>query len=96
MFEIFIINGNDTIYIQDKKYRISSGKINKEVNSIDSFDFTITYENPGWSKIVPFLTWVKVIRTDNGEVVFDGRSLQPENDMESTGAISQSFVCEGR
>lgn len=96
MFEIFIINGNDTIYIQDKKYRISSGKINKEVNSIDSFDFTITYENPGWSKIVPFLTWVKVIRTDNGEVVFDGRSLQPEHDMESTGAISQSFVCEGR
>ena len=96
MFEIFIINGNDTIYIQDRKHRISSGKINKEVNSIDSFDFTITYENPGWSKIVPFLTWVKVIRTDNGEVVFDGRSLQPENDMESTGAISQSFVCEGR
>lgn len=96
MFEIFIINGNDTIYIQDKKYRISSGKINKEVNSIDSFDFTITYENPGWSKIVPFLTWVKVIRTDNGEVVFDGRSLKPEYDMESTGAISQSFVCEGR
>ena len=96
MFEIFIINGNDTLYIQHKKYRISSGKIHKEVNSIDSFDFTITYENPGWSKIVPFLTWVKVIRTDNGEVVFDGRSLQPENDMESTGAISQSFVCEGR
>lgn len=96
MFDIFIINGNDTIYIQDRKYRISTGKIHKEVNSIDSFDFAITYENPGWSKIVPFRTWVKVIRKDNGEVVFDGRALKPEHNMESTGAISQSFVCEGR
>ena len=96
MFEIYIINGSETTYIQDRKYRISTGKIHKEVNSIDSFDFTITYENPGWSKIVPFMTWVKVIRRDNGEVVFDGRSLQPEHDMDSTGAISQSFVCEGR
>jgi len=96
MFDIYIINGNETTYIQDQKYRISTGKIHKEVNSIDSFDFTITYENPGWSKIVPFLTWVKVIRKDNGEVIFDGRALKPEHNMESTGAISQSFVCEGR
>lgn len=96
MFEIYIINGNETTYIQDRKYRISTGKIHKEVNSIDSFDFIISYENPGWSKIVPFRTWVKVIRKDNGEVIFDGRALKPEHNMESTGAISQSFVCEGR
>lgn len=96
MFDIYIINGSETTYIQDSKYRIASGKVHKEVNSIDSFDFSITYENPGWSKIVPFLTWVKVIRKDNGEVLFDGRSLKPEHDMSSTGAISQSFVCEGR
>lgn len=96
MFDISITNDNKVTYIQDKKYRIATGKVHKEVNAIDSFDFSITYENPGWSKIVPLRTWVKVIRRDTGEVVFDGRSLQPEHNMASTGSISQSFVCEGR
>ena len=96
MFDIYITTGSETIYIQDKKYRIATGKIHKEVNSIDSFDFTITYENPGWSKIVPFKTWVKVVRTDKDELVFDGRFLKPEGDMDSSGSISQAYVCEGR
>ena len=96
MFDIYITTGSETIYIQDKKYRIATGKIHKEVNSIDSFDFTITYENPGWSKIVPFKTWVKVVRTDKDELVFDGRFLKPEGDMDSSGSITQSYVCEGR
>ena len=96
MFDIYITTGSETIYIQDKKYRIATGKIHKEVNSIDSFDFTITYENPGWSNIVPFKTWVKVVRTDKDELVFDGRFLKPEGDMDSSGSISQAYVCEGR
>ena len=96
MFDIYITTGSETIYIQDKKYRIATGKIHKEVNSIDSFDFTITYENPGWSKIVPFKTWVKVVRTDKDELVFDGRFLKPEGDMDSSGSITQAYVCEGR
>lgn len=96
MFEIYITTGLETTYIQDRKYRIATGKIHKEVNAIDSFDFTITYENPGWSKIVPFKTWVKVVRTDNKEIIFDGRSLQPEGDMDSSGSITQAYICEGR
>lgn len=96
MFDIYITKDAETTYIQDRKYRIATGKIHKEVNSIDSFDFTITYENPGWSKIVPFKTWVKVVRTDNDEVIFDGRFLQPEGDMDSSGSITQAYVCEGR
>lgn len=96
MFDIYITTDSETTYIQDRKYRIATGKIHKEVNSIDSFDFTITYENPGWSKIVPFKTWVKVVRTDNDEVIFDGRFLQPEGDMDSSGSITQAYVCEGR
>ena len=96
MFDIYITTDSETTCIQDRKYRIDTGKVHKEVNSIDSFDFTITYENPGWSKMVPFKTWVKVVRTDNNEVIFDGRSLQPEGDMDSSGSITQSYVCEGR
>lgn len=96
MFDIYITTDSETTYIQDRRYRIANGKIHKEVNSIDSFDFTITYENPGWSKIVPFKTWVKVVRTDNDEVIFDGRFLQPEGDMDSSGSITQAYVCEGR
>lgn len=75
--------------------KLPEGSIKKEINLIDSFDFRIYPGNPGFGKIRPFKTLVKVLNIKSGKYEFEGRVLKPTNNMDTTGLTSTSFVCEG-
>lgn len=95
MFKVELINGDDITVIHGLGIRVQSGSIKKETNSADSFELSMLPDNPGYNIVHPLTTQVRVTRTDNEQVMFDGRILQPKDNMESSGALTRSFTCEG-
>jgi uncharacterized protein YkvS len=75
--------------------KLPSGNIKKEINAIDSFDFSIYMNNPGYGQIHPFKTLVKVKNEMTGEYEFEGRVLTPGENMDNNGLHSASYTCEG-
>lgn len=75
--------------------KLTEGSIKKEINLIDSFDFRIYPGNPGYGKIRPFRTLVKVLNLKTGKYDFEGRVLKPVRSMDSSGVTSSAFTCEG-
>ena len=85
----FIINEIST----RTKNRIE-GTIKQGINSIDSFEFTIYPDNIGYNKITPYKTFIEVFNTKTNEHEFKGRVTLQIDEMESTGLISKTFMCE--
>ncbi|WP_110928419.1 phage tail protein [Bacillus massiliglaciei] len=91
-------NQTDEIEIHNAKVnnlKLPEGSIKKEINLIDSFDFRIYPGNPGYGKIRPFRTLIKVLNLKTGKYDFEGRVLKPSKNMENTGVTSTAFTCEG-
>lgn len=98
MYRITINNdGLETLihapYVNDLK--LDSGQIKTEINKIDSFDFTILINNPGYGKIKPLKTLISVYNTKTNKFDFEGRVLGPGINMDSSGMVESSYVCEG-
>nr|DAE10372.1 MAG TPA: tail protein [Siphoviridae sp. ctwrX9] len=51
--------------------------------------------NPAYGRLKPFKTLVKVLNTKTNEYEFEGRALNPDNNMGDDGLLSYSWVCEG-
>lgn len=75
--------------------KVTSGTINKEINMIDSFNFSILPNNSGYGRIHPYKTLVTVYNTKTREYDFEGRIYQPSESMDSDGAITYGYVAEG-
>ncbi|MBM6642189.1 phage tail protein [Lacticaseibacillus paracasei] len=75
--------------------KLQTGIITNPVNAIPSFEFSMLPDNPGYASVNPLKTRIHVVRKDKQKLVFDGRVLNPTNDMSETGALTRSFVCEG-
>lgn len=75
--------------------KLPSGVIKKEINLIDSFNFNVYMDNPGYRKIKPLMTLVKVLNTKTGKYEFEGRVLGPSKQMDNSGVHSTSYECEG-
>ena len=102
MFKVTILNGDETLLIHDDDStsielpRISGGKVVKSINSVDSFTFTMYPDNPGYKKLNPLTTSIKVWNTQTGENIFIGRVLKCPDSMDSNGLICRQVTCEGR
>ncbi len=70
------------------------GQVKKQVNSIDSLNFTVYPGNAGWDNVKPLTTTVEVFDKNN-KTVFRGRVLDVTPAMDESGIISKSVVCEG-
>lgn len=70
-----------------------TGTITQEINTIDSMDFVIYADNPGYKAMVPFHTRIESINVD-GEREFYGRVLKAKVSMSSSGEICKNVVCE--
>lgn len=70
------------------------GQVKKQVNSIDSLNFTVYPGNAGWDNVKPLITTVEVFDKNN-KTVFRGRVLDVTPAMDESGIISKSVVCEG-
>lgn len=75
--------------------KLSSGSIKKVVQGIPSMSFTINLSNPGWGKIKPLKTLIKVQDIVRNKTVFNGRILKPVQTMTSEGMFSIEYSCEG-
>ncbi|AQT84285.1 hypothetical protein ERICIV_03579 [Paenibacillus larvae subsp. larvae] len=99
MYQVTLINdGVETAihspHVDDLK--LSSGSINLGLNQIDSFTFSINFGNPGYGKIRPLRTLVKVKDTKRNKIIFDGRVLKPQSSMSDSGIFSGSYICESK
>src|SRR5690625_3551720 len=74
--------------------KVQSGQIKFKRNLADSLTFTLSPGNPGYDFIIPLKTLVKVENFKKQEVVFEGRVLDPDESMNSSGIFSKTFICE--
>lgn len=98
MYKVSIVNGDDEIIINEvstNKYapRIL-GTVKLGINTIDSFTFKIFFDNPGYDKIKPYATIVKVYNNLKNKYEFIGRPITPSKQMESSGVFYKEYICE--
>jgi len=98
LYKVTIINdGVETVvhspYVNDLK--LSSGTIKREINKIDSFNFSFYLNNPAYGKIKPLKTLINVLNLKTGKYDFEGRVLGPSKNMDSSGLFDESYECEG-
>lgn len=94
MYEVSIKNGSTITYIHRGKTLLTEAKVVKGINTIDSFTFTITPNNEGYSLINDFTTLVNVYNRKTGKYEFMGRVLMQREEMTEEGFISKSVTCE--
>lgn len=98
MYKVIISNNNEETIIHDpfiNDLKLTAGTIKSEINNIDSFSFSFHMNSPGYGKIKPLKTLIKVFNTKTEKYEFEGRVLGPSDDMNNDGLHSTSFICEG-
>ena len=101
MYDVTIINGNAQRIIHDHRassnaQKLPSGTIVDAENAISSFTFTIYPNNVGYDALNAYTTLVKVRNTKRSRDDFVGRVLQVTPNMDSSGMITKTVVCEDR
>ena len=94
MYIVEITNSETVTTIHGLKTKLSSGKIVKGINAIDSFTFTMLPDNPGFSLINEFTTHVTAWNTNKERFDFNGRVLYAETTMDESGKITKTVTCE--
>lgn len=74
--------------------KVFSGQVNQAINQIDMFEFELTFENIGYSRIRPMQTLIEVINTKNNYLEFSGRVIDYMDTMTEDGLHSKRIVCE--
>ncbi|MCC2381212.1 phage tail protein [Bacillus wiedmannii] len=98
MYRVTIINNGVETLIHSPNtggLKLSSGVIKKEINLIDSFNFSFHMNSPGFNKIRPLQTLINVLNMRTGKYEFEGRILGPSKNMDNNGLHRDSYVCEG-
>ncbi|PGW64314.1 lysin [Bacillus cereus] len=98
MYEVIVINDGvkTTIHSPNANdLKLSSGVVKKEINLIDSFDFSFHMANPGFQQIKPLRTLISVFNTKTRQYEFEGRVLGPSKHMDNSGLHRNSYICEG-
>ena len=98
MYKVSIFNDDVETVIHSPhsdELKLETGTIKKEINKIDSFSIGFYMNNPAYGKLKPFKTLVKVFNTKTNKYEFEGRVLEPSEDMDETGLYDASYECEG-
>ena len=94
MYIVTIQNGTTVIPIHNSKEKLTSGKITKGINTIDSFQFSMLPSNAGWNEIFDYTTLVTVYNDNRKRYEFFGRVLYSEDSMSDNGALKKEVICE--
>lgn len=99
MYQVTIKNDNQETIINAvstdiEAPRLLSGNIKHGINTIDSFSFTITPNNAGYSKLNYLKTGIDVLNTRTNVIEFRGRVLIPVESMDNTGQLVKTVTCE--
>ena len=94
-----IYNDSETVIHDvspDTNRRLSSGVLTEEVSQIPTFSFTIPTSNPYFSEeLHDRRTVFKIENLITNETEFEGTLLYHEKNMDSSGKLQKSGVCEG-
>ena len=100
MYEVIIYDGPaDKVGIVihspfPNRVKLSGGKIKLLLKSISNGSLTINLSNPGWGKIKPLVTLIRVKDIKRNKTVFKGRILKPNQTMTSEGMFSTEYAIE--
>lgn len=102
MYRVSVVNINDSkneeVVIHDLSSNVKAPKIKGTVkigiNVIDSFTFTIYFDNPGYNLIKPYCSVIKVYNIKKEKYEFIGRPITPSKQMEESGVFYKNYVCE--
>lgn len=94
MYIVSIQNGDTVTQIHNSDNKLSSGKVTKGINTIDSFQFTMLPSNAGFNEIYDYTTLVTVYNTNRARYEFYGRALYSEDEMSDSGDIKKDVICE--
>lgn len=100
MYEVKIFDGiNDKVGIVihspfPNGPKLSAGKVKLRLHGIPNMSFTINLKNPGWGRIKPLKTLIKVRDIKRNKVIFNGRVLKPTQQMTSAGMFTIKYECE--
>ena len=98
MYQVTIHNGMEETVIHSPNVndtKLESAVIKTKINAVDAFDLTMYMNNPGYGKMEPFQTLIKVKNTLTNEYEFEGRVWKPSDNMEGDGLHSKAYICEG-
>jgi phage minor structural protein len=99
MYKITIRNGSRKSIIHepaaDSDRRLKSGSFKDEVNAIPSATLTMLPQNPEYNSIRAMTTEVEITNVKTGATEWEGRVMQAEETMDSTGIFSKKITCEG-
>lgn len=74
--------------------RLSEGKVTLRIRGISNMSFAINLKNPGWNRIKPLKTLIKVTDLKRNKVIFNGRVLQPTEKMTRDGMVHIAYAAE--
>jgi hypothetical protein len=100
MYEVTIYDGPDDkvgIVIHSpfpNRVKLSAGSVKLLLKSISNGSLTINLSNPGWGKIKPLVTLIRVKDIKRNKTVFKGRILKPVQTMTSSGMFSTEYAIE--
>lgn len=94
MYIVKIYNNGIETEIHGKKAKLKDGSVVKGINTIDSFSFTMLPSNPGFSLINDYKTIVTVYNSRKKRTEYYGRVLYSTPEMDDSGLITKSVVCE--
>lgn len=63
--------------------------LTQSLNAIDTLEFSLGYDNPGYNLVTPMQSMVKVFQ--DGSLIFYGRVIKQEPVMDTSGLIYQTF-----
>lgn len=98
MYEVRLINDDQTTYINVSSTELGAprvmGTIKKGINTINSFEFEIYPNNPGYGAIHHLKTKVEVHNILTNKLEFIGRVLTTSPKQTSSGNVYMNVVCE--
>lgn len=74
--------------------KLVSPVVSLDTKAVDSFEFWIYPDNPGYNQLNYLTTFIRVYDTHLKQNIFDGRVLQPTKDMDTDGTMYQDIMCE--
>ncbi|WP_415521657.1 phage tail spike protein [Clostridium sp.] len=66
----------------------------ENAGQVSNFNFTITINNEGYNQITNMITFITVEDFETGEILFDGRIYDAEENMDTNGLFYKDVKCE--
>ncbi|WP_435403943.1 phage tail protein [Lactiplantibacillus plantarum] len=63
--------------------------LTKSLNAVDTFEFSLGYDNPGYNLVTPMRSLIKIFQ--DGNLIFFGRVIKQKPVMDTNGLMYQTF-----